>query len=66
MRTGRLSTSVQRPPNYIARLVMKKRRGIGEETPGKGAEVPLGRSISDNAEDIHIRNRLNVSSIRSK
>ncbi len=42
-------------------------RGIlGEGIPDKGAQVPIGRSISDNTEDIHVRNRLNVSSIRSK
>lgn len=55
---------IQRSLNYIVRLVMKKRSGIGEGTLDKGAQELIERSISDNRDDIYVRNRLNVSSIR--
>ena len=55
---------IQRSLSYIVRFVMKKRSGIGEGTLDKGAQEPIERSISDNRDDIHVRNRLNVSSIR--
>lgn len=43
---------------------MKKRNGIGEEALNRGAQEPTERSISDNRDDIRVRNRLNKSSIR--
>jgi hypothetical protein len=52
---------IQRSPNYIVHFVMKKRNGIGEGVLNRGAQEPTERSISDNRDDIRVRNRLNKS-----
>lgn len=55
---------IQRSPNYIVHFAMKKRNGIGEGALNRGAQEPAERSISDNRDDIRVRNRLNKSSTR--